>query len=116
MGKLNLVEFLVNYYNSIRITKQEANLILEAIEDQFFYDSIEGIKEFVEECLYVFKEKEEAFDWFYDTQNEGLVEKELLCLDIKSDMIGKNFKDILLESNDNYVQINDDLFITWLMS
>lgn len=114
MENTKLIDLIVKEKEHLSLTMQDARDILKALEGSLdFYDNEELMILFIEDDLMVFKEKQGVFDWFYDSDGNGSINQDVIDFDIKSDMLGKNVKDILLECNHNYVKVNDDLYVSW---
>lgn len=104
---IKLLEYMrgLNYYEAKAVLK----IILEDIQPK-------DVNKFIEDELCVFREKIDAFNWIFDDEEDGVIDKDNIDLIITEDMVGRNLKDIILESQENYIEvIKDKLYIThWL--
>lgn len=113
MENTKLIEILVKENDHLEITNQEAKSILENIKHNVSFKDEQDLEKFVKDDLCIFRDKEYAFNWFYDSEDTERVSTDLLDYDITANHINKNFKDILLEGNENYLEIQDGLYLTW---
>lgn len=104
---MELIKTIVETYN---VSEKDATLILKELRKCIYENSLEN---FIKEDLCVFKEDKDALYWFYE--NEPLITSGVLDIDITSDMVGKNLIDALLESNENYIKVNDNIHLTYWM-
>lgn len=92
------------------ISESDAILILKEIERIIREEKLE---DFILNDLCIFKSKNDAFDWFYDDEKTGKINESDLDIEITKDMVGKDLKNILLECKENYIEVKDDLYITY---
>lgn len=106
------VELLMKHYENLEVTQEEAKSILESVESVLQVDSFQ---DFIIENLCLFREREYVFNWFFDSEDEGQIDSDLIDFIITSDMVGKDVIDILLEGHENYLKVNNNLYATWWM-
>lgn len=106
------MELLMKHYESLEITQEEAKFILENVENALCIDSY---KDFIMEDLCLFREQDYVIDWFYCDEDIQDLSEELLNTTVEDSMVGRKAKDIILESKENYLKINDNLYATWWM-
>ena len=110
------IELIRNEFKYALLTNNEAKEIYKAIEDIIDEDLI---KQFIKEELRVFRRKKDAFGWFIE---EDFMLSDFKRVEItKSDIPERGISlydlviDSVLESYENYLQLKDDLYITWWM-
>lgn len=91
------------------LTKQECELILNSISEKCTDD----LEDFIKGNLFIFRRQYSAFDWIYCDDDSSDVMEYLLEQTVKPSMVNKKVIDLFLEANDNYLKLNDDLYLTW---
>lgn len=107
--KQDLVKRICNRWSHINITEEQTLAIADFIEKEI---EERYIINFIEDDLSVFRDKKDAFNWFFDDEEIGCISIDSIDLVITEDMIGKNFKDIILEGKENYKEVAG-LYLTW---
>lgn len=113
---MDYIKLLMKQNEKLQITKEEAESVFDSIIldiTGFNENDDDDMKEFITEDLCLFREREYVFSWFFDNENDGKIDYDLIDFTITPDMVGRKVKDILLESKENYLKINDNLYATW---
>ena len=86
------------------VTEEQAQTIIVFIITELI-DGIDNLNDFVKNKLIIFNKKKRAFDWLFDYEREGAIAKEHVDIVITEDMLGRNLRDIMLESQENYEEV-----------
>lgn len=104
-------------------TDEEAETVCDRLIKEYENSNrTEGFEAFVVDSVCMFDCKKDAFEWFIGTDTSYF---QLLCelytqnLEITEDMVGKDLGDAVidcyLDNQENYVEINDHIHLTWWM-
>lgn len=120
MENTKLLNALESKFKLYELNKGDVLLALNALGNTLdFYNNEDKQEEeedkieFIEERLFIHLDKESAIDWLYCDEDERDVIRLLFNIKIEDDMVGKEIRDILLESNENYLKVRKDLHLTW---
>lgn len=109
---MDAIKLLMKHNEKLQITEEEAKFILENVENSLRIDSFQ---DFIMEDLCLFREQDYVIDWLYCDEDIQDLSEELLNTTVEDSMVGRKVKDIILESKENYLKINDNLYATWWM-
>lgn len=113
-------EFMGDVIRELNITSEEASLVYDAlIEEGFSSDDIKYLIE--DDELRVFKSKEKVFDWFLSGEIPYFddILKSVGRIAITPVDVGMTIEDLIYEEylnkQENYIKVNDDLYIAWYL-
>lgn len=109
---MDVIKLLMKQNENLQITEEEAKFILENVKDSL---RINNFQDFIMKDLCLFKDQNHVIDWFYCDDDIQDLSEELLNSTVEDYMVGRKVKDIILESKENYLKINDNLYATWWM-
>lgn len=108
----SLVDIILEEHgDNVEITRDQAMTIAGFIITEIEEDRKE---QFIREDLRIFKTKSDVFDWFFDYEKEGRIDKDNVDIVITEDMVGRNLRDIMLDEQENYQEV-DGLYLVWWM-
>jgi hypothetical protein len=106
--KIELIEFLE--HNNIRLSKTGFQTLL----DMVMTDVLEEHREyFLDSQLCIFDSAHSALDWFYDEYNYRVPISHLFDEKVYEEDELKTLGEILLQSKENAMHIENDIWITW---
>lgn len=115
--KRKCMELLEREHSHVLKTDEDLKAVFRAVES--FIAEI-YLESFIENSLNVFESSEQAFNWFQS--DEGSIDMNDECLSeikVTENMVGKPFgeavKIAILESKENYMEVNDHIYLTYWM-
>ena len=123
MNKKACLDLVKEEFRFLLQTEEEAENVCDRLIKEYENSNrTEGFEGFVVDSVCMFDCKEDAFEWFVGTGTSYLVlldELDTQNLEVTEDMVGKNLSDAVIDcylvNQENYVEINDHVHLTWWM-
>lgn len=123
MNKKACLELVKEEFRFLLQTDNEAEIVCDKLIEEYENSNRnEGFEVFVTDSVCMFDCKEDAFEWFVSFSISCLALLDILDtqnLKVTQDMVGKDFSDAIidcyLDSQENYMKINDHIYLAWWM-